>query len=244
VCVRVCVCACVCVCAHCPETQRNGLSLAQSIVESPEGSSEIWFREAFRRWCALRFRIRLVSLYKILFRFKALLTESIILLLLPPTCEAYPIAILLHDHRAIYALPPTLLLYTIHHTILVKAISCKGQLLRVQSSPGVNPEPRFGPILDSRDGSSPSMQPLIFWPHAGAFGAGRFLSSALSFCGVSCMIRRIHQGYVRDVFPTVISALGYLSGWGNIEFYYGVQSLPGDHPKPPSGPILDPTVKS
>jgi len=32
--------------------------------------------------------------------------------------------------------------------------------------------------------NSPSMQPLVFWPRAGAFGAGRFLSSALSLCGV------------------------------------------------------------
>jgi len=47
------------------------------------------------------------SLYKILFRFKALLGESIILLLPPPTCKAYAIAILLHDHWAIYALLPT-----------------------------------------------------------------------------------------------------------------------------------------
>ena len=69
-----------------------------------------------------------LSLYKILFRFKALLWESIILVLPPSTCKAYPIAILLHDHCAIYALPPTSLSYAIHHTILVMAISCKGQL--------------------------------------------------------------------------------------------------------------------
>ena len=50
----------------------------------------------------------------------------------PPTplCEAYPIAILLHDHWAIYALLPTPLLYAVNHTILVMAISCKGQIRR------------------------------------------------------------------------------------------------------------------
>jgi len=42
----------------------------------------------------------------------------------PPTCKAYPIAILLHDHCAIYAPPLTPLLYAIHHTALVMAISC------------------------------------------------------------------------------------------------------------------------
>ena len=44
------------------------------------------------------------------------------------TCKAYPIAILLHAHCAIYAPQPTPLLYAIHHTILVMAISCKGQI--------------------------------------------------------------------------------------------------------------------
>ena len=42
-----------------------------------------------------------------MFRFKALLWESIILVSPLPTCKAYPIAILLHDdHWAIYALLP------------------------------------------------------------------------------------------------------------------------------------------
>jgi len=68
-----------------------------------------------------------VSLYKILFHFKALLWESIILLMPPPTCKTYLIAILLQDHCAIYAPPPTLPFYAMHHTILVMAISCKGQ---------------------------------------------------------------------------------------------------------------------
>jgi len=43
----------------------------------------------------------------------------------PPTCKAYPIAILLHDHCAINAPPATPPLNAIHHTIWVMAISCK-----------------------------------------------------------------------------------------------------------------------
>jgi len=57
----------------------------------------------------------------------------------PPTCNTYPIAILLHGHCAIYAPPPTPPVYATHHTILVMAISCKGQgtplaLTHVESS--------------------------------------------------------------------------------------------------------------
>jgi len=48
-----------------------------------------------------------LSLYKILFHFRALLREYIILRLPPPTCKAYPIAILSHDYSAICAPPPT-----------------------------------------------------------------------------------------------------------------------------------------
>ena len=48
-----------------------------------------------------------VSLYKILFRFKALVVGVNHPFIAPPTCKAYPIAILLHDHWAIYALLPT-----------------------------------------------------------------------------------------------------------------------------------------
>jgi len=44
-----------------------------------------------------------LSLYKILFHFKVLLWESIILVLPPPTCNTYPIAILLYDFCTIYA---------------------------------------------------------------------------------------------------------------------------------------------
>jgi len=55
-------------------------------------------------------RVSSFSLYQILYRFKALLWESIIFLPPPPFCKAYPIAILFHDHCAIYALLPTPLL--------------------------------------------------------------------------------------------------------------------------------------
>ena len=48
-----------------------------------------------------------VSLGKTLFHFKALLWESIILVLPPLTCKACPIAVLLRDHCALYAPPPT-----------------------------------------------------------------------------------------------------------------------------------------
>jgi len=69
-----------------------------------------------------------LSLYKIVFHFKALLWESSILELPSPICKAYPIALLLHAQCAIiYAPPPTPPFYAIHHTILVMAISCKGQ---------------------------------------------------------------------------------------------------------------------
>jgi len=68
-----------------------------------------------------------VRLYKILFHFKALLWESIILFMPPTTCKAYPIAKPSHDHCSICAPPPTSPFYDIHHTILVMAISCEGQ---------------------------------------------------------------------------------------------------------------------
>jgi len=48
-----------------------------------------------------------MSLYNILMHFKALLWEAILVFLSPSTCKAYPIAILVHDHCAIYAPPPT-----------------------------------------------------------------------------------------------------------------------------------------
>jgi len=47
----------------------------------------------------------------------------------PPTCNAYPIAIILQDLCTIYAPPPTPPLYAIHHTILGMVILCNGQLV-------------------------------------------------------------------------------------------------------------------
>jgi len=54
-----------------------------------------------QRQCCLSWRTLPISLYKILCYFTSLLCESIILLLPPPTCKAYPITILLHDRWAI-----------------------------------------------------------------------------------------------------------------------------------------------
>jgi len=53
--------------------------------------------------------------------------ESIVLSFLPPTYIAHTVAILLHDHWAIYDPPSTSLLYAMHHTLLAITISCKGQ---------------------------------------------------------------------------------------------------------------------
>jgi len=52
----------------------------------------------------------------------------------PPTRIAHTIALLLHYFCAVYDPPPTPLVYAIHHTIWVKAISCKGQAGTVSSS--------------------------------------------------------------------------------------------------------------
>jgi len=46
-----------------------------------------------------------------------------------PTCIAHTIAIPLHDFCAIYDPSPAVLSNAIHHTILVTAISCNGQVL-------------------------------------------------------------------------------------------------------------------
>jgi len=58
-----------------------------------------------------------VGLNKIIFYMEALVHESIILVLSPPTCIAHTIAKLLHDYCAIYDAPPTpfCLLYTIQY---------------------------------------------------------------------------------------------------------------------------------
>jgi len=50
---------------------------------------------------------------KILFRFKAVMWESIILVSRPPpTCKACPLAIRLHDRSAMYTLPPPWVCHT------------------------------------------------------------------------------------------------------------------------------------
>ena len=70
----------------------------------------IWFEYAAKEKASpllSRVVVCSLSLYKIVFHFKALLWESIILLLPPPTCKAYPVARLLHDRCAVHARPPT-----------------------------------------------------------------------------------------------------------------------------------------
>jgi len=67
-----------------------------------------------------------LGLYKIVFDFGAFVHESIIRVFPPPICMALTIAILLHDYSAVYDAPRTHLLYSIHHTVLAMAISCKG----------------------------------------------------------------------------------------------------------------------
>ena len=77
---------------------------------------------------------RRLSLYKILFHFKASVWESIILVLPPRHLQSLPycntIVRLLRNIRH----PPTPPFYVIRHTILVMAISCKGQTKTPQMS--------------------------------------------------------------------------------------------------------------
>jgi len=68
-----------------------------------------------------------LGLNKIFFYLAAFAHESTVFYCLPPICIAHTSAILLHDYCAIYDTPSTPLLYAIHRTILVMAISCKGQ---------------------------------------------------------------------------------------------------------------------
>jgi len=56
----------------------------------------------------------------------------------PRTCEAYSIAILLHDHCAFYALLPTPPFYARRHQILAMAIPCKGQFEEVIQATSVH----------------------------------------------------------------------------------------------------------
>jgi len=77
-------------------------------------------------------------------------SQIILLLPLPPTCKAYPLAILLHDHCAIYVPPPPPALYAIHHTILVITYRVKAKAALpplVQSTGHLQPFRRF----DSRN---------------------------------------------------------------------------------------------
>jgi len=60
--------------------------------------------------------------------FKAFVHERIIPVLPLPIRISHTIPILLHDGCAIYDPPAPPLLYTIHHTTLVLAMSCKGQV--------------------------------------------------------------------------------------------------------------------
>jgi len=62
--------------------------------------------------------------------------------------------------------------------------------------------------------------------------------------GMKGVNRRIHQGYFGNVFLMGISALGSRAVWPKTQFYFRVKSLPGDDPKPPFNPILDPTARA
>ena len=95
-------------------------------------------------WASPTFSLLRLSLHKILFYLKTLLWETILLLLPPLTCKAYLIAIPLHGHCSIYAPPPTSLLYARQHTILMMAISCKGQST---TQPLTFPVPILDPIF-------------------------------------------------------------------------------------------------
>jgi len=68
-----------------------------------------------------------LSLYNILFYFKALLWESILLSFPAPTCIAHPGEYYCTTIGQYTTPPPTSCLYAIHHTILVITVSCKGQ---------------------------------------------------------------------------------------------------------------------
>jgi len=68
-----------------------------------------------------------VGIYKIFFHFEAFVHESILLVLPPPLALLTPLQYYCTDIAQNTTLPPTPLLYAIHHTILAIAISCKGQ---------------------------------------------------------------------------------------------------------------------
>jgi len=68
-----------------------------------------------------------LGLYKILFHCKAFLWESVILLLPPHLQSLHYCNTIARLLRNIRPSPPTPRLYAIHYTIVVMAISCKGQ---------------------------------------------------------------------------------------------------------------------
>ena len=73
--------------------------------------------------------------------FEAVVHESTIFSVPPPTCIAHTVAILLQYDCAIYASPPTPPPFVCHtHTILMIPISCKGQCIIVFTSPKSNSE--------------------------------------------------------------------------------------------------------
>jgi len=85
-----------------------------------------------------------VSPCKILFYFKALLWESIILLLALPHLQSLPYCNTIGRPFRNIRPPPTPLSYAIHHTILAMAISCKGQVKRREDTAGVRELRREG----------------------------------------------------------------------------------------------------
>jgi len=59
---------------------------------------------------------------------------------------------------------------------------------------------------------------------------------------VVCVTRRIYRRGFTEFISGVISALGYLTRWGNSKFYLRLRSLPEVSPKLPFGLILDSTA--
>jgi len=105
--------------------------------------------------------------------------------------KAYPIAILLHDHCAIYVLPPTPPFYAIHHTILAMAISCEGQTC----PPPPPPHTQVSPLR--RSFGDATKAPL---PRIRESGPLRCSGPALSYvlCG---LLRRDHLRHTGSRTP-------------------------------------------
>jgi len=73
-----------------------------------------------------------IGLYKIFLYFDSFVHESIVLSFLPPICIGHTVAILLRASWAVYDPSSTSLLYALHHTILVKTISCEAYMLNMR----------------------------------------------------------------------------------------------------------------